>query len=71
MILALLGQFLPEPGHGAVEVMQGQALGPRDGIVLHPRRAVAVRARDEEAVQGGLQSLAHRPETCACGGGLS
>ena len=53
VILALLGQFLPEPGHGAVEVMQGQALGPRDGIVLHPRRAVAVRARDEEAVQGG------------------
>src|SRR5215210_2845293 len=52
VILALSGQLLPEPGHGAVEVMEGQASGARDGIVLHPRRAVAVRARDEEAVQG-------------------
>src|SRR5215204_5796366 len=53
VVLALLGQFLPEPGHGAVKMMEGQAFGARDGIVLHPRRAVAVRARDEEAVQGG------------------
>src|ERR671910_3851673 len=50
VILALFGQLLPEPGHGTVEVMEGQASGARDGIVLHPRCAVAVRARDEQAV---------------------
>ena len=52
------GQFLSQPGHGAVEVVQGETVGVRDVVVVHPRRAVAVGAGDEEAVQDGGE---HRP----------
>ena len=51
--IRLLLQFLAEPGHGAVEVMQIEPLGAGDVVVLHPRRAVAIRSRDEQPVQRG------------------
>jgi len=46
-----LGQLLPEPGHGAVEMVQRQAIRARDGVVLHPMDAGAVRARGHQPVQ--------------------
>jgi hypothetical protein len=46
-------ELLPEPGHGAVEVVQGQAVHVRDGIVLDPLVAGPVGAGDEEPVQDG------------------
>ena len=53
--LAALGgvQLLPEPGHGAVEVVQRQAVHTRDGVVLDPLVAGPVGAGDEEPVQDG------------------
>ena len=45
--------LLAEPGHGAVEVMQIEPLGAGDVVVLHPRRAVAIRSRDEQPMQRG------------------
>jgi hypothetical protein len=56
-LLALL-QFLAEPGHGAVEMMQGQRLGSRNEVVLHPLLAGAIRARHEQAMQ---HTDEHRP----------
>jgi len=50
--------LLAEPGHGAVEVMQVEPFGPGDVVVLHPRRTVAIRARDEQAVQRGHEHRA-------------
>ena len=46
-------QLLPEPGHGAVKVVQGQAVRARDGVVLDPLVAGPVGAGDEEPVQDG------------------
>ena len=48
----LLLHLLAEPGHGAVEVMQVEPLGAGDVVILHPRRAVAIRSRDEQPMQG-------------------
>ena len=60
----LLRNLLAEPGHGAVEVMQLEPIGARDVVVLHPRRAVAIRARDQQAVQRGDEhgALDRKPE---------
>ena len=52
------GSSSPEPGHGAVEVVQRQALAVRDGVVGQPLLAGPVRAGDHQAVQGGDE---HRP----------
>ena len=50
----LLGrQFLAEPRHGAVEVVQGQAVHVGDGIVGQPLLAGPVRAGDHQPVQHG------------------
>jgi hypothetical protein len=46
-------QLLPEPGHGAIEVVQGQAFHTRDGVVLDPPLAGPVGAGDEKPVQHG------------------
>jgi hypothetical protein len=46
-------QLLPEPGHGAVEVVQRQVVHTRDGVVPDPLVAGPVGAGDEEAVQDG------------------
>ena len=55
----LLGrQFLAEPGHGAVEVMQRQPVHAGDGVVGHPLLAGAVRAGDHEPVQHGGEDRA-------------
>ena len=43
----LLLDLLAEPGHGAVEVMQIEPFGAGDVVILHPRRTVAIRSRDE------------------------
>jgi hypothetical protein len=40
--LLRLSQLLAEPGHGAVEMVQGQAIAARDGIVGHPFLACPV-----------------------------
>ena len=55
MRLAALGgvQLLPEPGHGAVEVVQRQAVHTRDDVVVDPFVAGPVGAGDEEPVQDG------------------
>jgi hypothetical protein len=47
----LLLQFLAQPGHGPIEVMQLQALRAGDVVILHPRRTVAVRARRLQSMQ--------------------
>ena len=50
----LLGrQFLAEPGHGAVEVVQSQSLRPGDVVVGQPLLAGAVGAGDHDPVQHG------------------
>jgi hypothetical protein len=46
-------QLLPEPSHGAVEVVQRQAVHTRDGVVLDPPLAGPVGTGDEEPVQDG------------------
>jgi hypothetical protein len=47
------GWILPEPSHGAVEVVQRQAVHTRDGVVLDPPLAGPVGTGDEEPVQYG------------------
>jgi hypothetical protein len=49
----LLLQFLAEPGHGPIEVMQIEPLGAGDVVILHPSRAVAVGSGDEQPMQRG------------------
>src|SRR5271169_5156456 len=51
--IRLLLQFLAQPGHGAVEVMQIEPLGAGDIVVLHPRPTVAIRSRNEQPMQRG------------------
>src|SRR6202022_2019845 len=51
--IRLLLEFLAEPGHGAVEVMQIEPLGAGDIVILDPRGAVAVGSRNEQPMQGG------------------
>jgi hypothetical protein len=45
------GQFLPQPSHGPVEVVQRQALGAGDGVVGQPSLAGPVGAGGHEAVE--------------------
>ena len=51
--IAVCGRLdlLPQPSHRPVEVVKRQTLGTRDGVVRHPVRTRAVRARDHEAVK--------------------
>src|SRR6267142_3335150 len=50
---ALVVEFLAEPGHGAIQVMQVQRLGARDRVVGFPLIGGAVAAAGEQAVQDG------------------
>src|SRR5208283_1347717 len=50
-VIGLLLHLLAEPSHGAIEMMQIEPRRAGDVVVLHPRRAVAIGARDEEAMQ--------------------
>lgn len=47
----LLLQFLAEPRHGPLEMMEVEAFDAWNVVILHPRRAVTVRPRDEKTVQ--------------------
>ena len=51
--LLVSGEFLAEPGHGAVEVVQGKAVNAGDVVVGQPLLAGAVRAGDHDPVQHG------------------
>ena len=48
-------QFLTEPGHGAVEVMQLQPRDAVDAVVLTPLLAGTVRAGHHQPVQHGQE----------------
>src|SRR5208337_882836 len=50
-ILLVLGEFLAEPRHGAVEMMQFEPLDAVDAIILAPAVGGAIRAATEQAVQ--------------------
>ena len=49
------GQFLAKPGHGAVEVMELQAIDTGDAVVAAPLIAGAVGAGDHQPVQDGKE----------------
>ena len=51
-------QFLAQPRHRPIEMVQPQALDPGDGVVVHPFLARPVRARHEQPVQHAHE---HRP----------
>ena len=51
MALPLGRQFLAQPGHRTIKVVQRQALGARDRVILEPALAGPVRARDHDPMQ--------------------
>src|SRR3954453_366223 len=51
--LLVRGQFLAQPGHGTVEVVQGQPVHAGDGVIGHPLLAGPVRAGHQDPVQYG------------------
>ena len=51
-------EFLAEPGHGAVEMVQPEVVGAGDVVVGHPLLAGTVGAGDHQAMQDGSE---HRP----------
>src|SRR4051794_199469 len=55
VLLLILGQFLSEPGHGPVEVVQLEAVAALDLVVLPPPVGGPVAARGEEAMQDGQE----------------
>ena len=60
-VLALLLHLLAKPGHGAVEMMKVQPFRAGNVVILHPGRAIAIRARCEYPMQGGNEDGAlHR-----------
>jgi hypothetical protein len=62
-ILLLLGrQFLAQPRHGPIQMMQRQFPGPGDLVVGHPLLAGTVRTRDHDPVQHGGEHGAFRRE---------
>src|SRR4051794_31508097 len=46
-------EFLAQPGHGTVEVVQGQPVHAGDGVIGHPLLAGPVRAGHHDPVQHG------------------
>ena len=61
-VLFALGQFLAEPGHGAIEMMQFEALDALDAVILAPAVGGAIRAAAEEAMQHGQERRALQRE---------
>src|SRR4029079_12077215 len=53
VLLLALGQFLAEPGHGPVEVMELERIAPVDLVVRPPLVGGPVAAGVEEAMQDG------------------
>jgi hypothetical protein len=68
-VLLLLGrQFLAEPRHGPIQMMQRQPLDPGDVVVGHPLLAGAVRTGHHDPVQyGGEHGALHRELEAAAG----
>ncbi|HEY7242835.1 MAG TPA: hypothetical protein VH678_03015 [Xanthobacteraceae bacterium] len=52
-ILLLLRQFLPQPRHRPIEMMQIEPRNPGDGVVLAPAIGRAIGATHEQPVQHG------------------
>src|SRR5262249_26644245 len=61
-VLILRGQFLPEPCHGAIEVMQVEPLDPGDPIVFAPAICRAVGAADKQSVEHGEKNRPLQPK---------
>ena len=61
------GQFLAEPGHGAVEVLEAEVGGAVDGLIGEPLGGAAVRAGGAQAVQDGEEDGALDIEAEAAG----
>ena len=55
-------QFLAEPGHGAIEVVEVETLDAFDAIILPPRVGGAIRTAAEQAVQHGQERRALQRE---------
>ena len=56
--LLVFGEFLAEPAHRAVEMMQVEALDALDPVVLPPAIGGAIRAARKQAVQHGEENRA-------------
>ena len=52
-VLLILGQFLAEPGHRPIEVMQVEALDALDPVILPPAVRRPVRAAAKQPMQNG------------------
>src|SRR5271166_4123078 len=61
-ILLVAREFLAEPRHGAIEVMQFELLDPFDAVILAPAVGGAIRAAAEQAVQHGQERRALQRE---------
>jgi hypothetical protein len=61
-------QFLAQPGHRAIEVVQVERVGTRDGVVGPPLLAGPIRARDHDPVEHGGEDrpLDREGEGAAC-----
>ena len=56
--LLAFGEFFAEPAHGAIEVMQAEALDALDPVILPPAVGGAIRAARKQAVQNGKENRA-------------
>ncbi len=54
----MFGEFFAEPAHGAVEVVQAEALDALDPVILPPAVGGAIRAARKQAVQNGEENRA-------------
>ena len=61
-VLLVLGQFLAEPRHRAIKMMQLDPVDAVDAVVLAPAVGGAVRAATEQAVQHGQERRALQRE---------
>ncbi len=61
-VLLVFGKLLAEPRHGAIEMMQLEAVDAIDAIILAPAIGGAVRAAAEQAVQHGQERRALQRE---------
>ena len=57
-LLSILAQFLAEPSHRAIKVMQIESLDAADPIVLPPAVRRAIGAARKQAMQNGEEHRA-------------
>ena len=62
-ILLVAPQFLAEPGHRTIEMMQVETVGAVDAIVLPPAIGGPIRAAAHQAMQHGEEHRAFQRET--------